>query len=769
MRCFKWAVIAALKWEEIDRDHQRVSKLRRYEDEFDWSGISYPVSTKDISKFEVRNRIGVNVLALNGKTPYICRKGMDYDRTVNLMIIEDGEKKHYVTIKSLERLLSMNNSKHKESQHFCNNCLQGFKTTESRNNHYEYYRSNESVRKEMPTRNPIVSYSNGQNQFKVPFVMYADFESILEPIQGVSNDPAQSSTRGVNVHKPSGWCLHSKFAYGKVKKPTTQYRGPDCIEKFCEKIITEAKRLYKSFPEVPMLPLIKEQTKQYKKATKCHICFKEFKDKGKVRDHCHYTGVYRGAAHFGCNLHYKIPSYIPVVFHNLAGYDAHLFIKELAKHNKDMGVIAKNVEYYISFSIKIEVDKYVDKNGEEKFKEIELRFIDSFKFMSSSLDSLVNNLAKGDHKFWGFEDYNDKQRELLIRKGIYPYEYMNSWNRFNDDRLPSKDKFYSNLNMSGVSHKEYEHTCKVWKEFKIKNMGEYHDLYLRTDVILLANVFESFRNVCMDNYGLDPAHFYTAPGLAWKACLKKTGIRLELLQDPDMLLMFERGIRGGITQSVYRYAAANNPYMEEYDSNKPTNYLQYLDTNNLYGWAMSQPLPTGEFRWINCDNWNPKRLVNMLSAEQNHGYLLEVDVSYPEKLHDLHNDIPFMCSKMKVNGVEKLIPNLYDKRKYIIHIRALKQALDHGLVLEKIHRCIRFRQSPWMKEYIDFNTRLITAAKNDFEKDFYKLMNNSVFGKTMENIRRHRNMKLVNNKEEYLKTVMKPNFKSGTLLGDDLM
>ena len=171
-----------------------------------------------------------------------------------------------------------------------------------------------------------------------------------------------------------------------------------------------------------MLPLTKEQKSEYKKATKCHICFKELKDKGKVRDHCHYTGVYRGAAHYGCNLRYKIPSYIPVVFHNLAGYDAHLFIRELAKYTKNMGVIAKNTEDYISFSIKVEVDMYVDKNGEEKYKELELRFIDSFKFMSSSLDSLVNNLARGDHKFWGFEEYNNKQRELLTRKGIYPYE-----------------------------------------------------------------------------------------------------------------------------------------------------------------------------------------------------------------------------------------------------------------------------------------------------------------------------------------------------------
>ena len=369
MKCFKWSVIAALKWREIDRNHQHVSKLRRYENEFDWSGISFPVSIKDISKFELRNRIGINILALNGKTPYICRKGGDYDRVVNLMIIEDGEKKHYVAIKSLGRLLSYMKSKYKVCQHFCSNCLQGFSDIESRDKHCNYCRSNESVRIEMPTRNPIVEYFNGQHQFKVPFVMYADFESILEPIQGVSNNPNQSSTRGVNIHKPSGWCLHSKFAYGKVKNPTTKYRGSDCVEAFCARIISEAKRLHKSFPEVPMIPLTKEQLKEYKRTNNCHICFKPFGDKGKVRDHCHYSGLYRGAAHFGCNLRYKIPNYIPVVFHNLAGYDAHLFIRELAKHTSHMGVIAKNVEDYISFSIKVEVDKYVEKNGEENQKK----------------------------------------------------------------------------------------------------------------------------------------------------------------------------------------------------------------------------------------------------------------------------------------------------------------------------------------------------------------------------------------------------------------
>ena len=484
-----------------------------------------------------------------------------------------------------------------------------------------------------------------------------------------------------------------------------------------------------------MEPLTKAQFKEYNCMTKCHICFQPFKEHNrKVRDHCHYSGIYRGAAHSRCNLQYKIPSYIPVVFHNLTGYGAHMFIKEFAKHGSKMGVIAKNTEDYISFSVNVEVDKYIDKNGEEKPKEITLRFINSIKFMSGSLDSLVTNLAHGGNEFFGFENYCDHQRGLLIRKGIYPYEYMDSWDRFEEKILPPAGSFYSKLNMSGVSDQDYEHACKVWRDFEIKNLGEYHNLYLRTDFILLANVFEAFRKVCVDNYGLDPAHFYTAPGLAWKACLKKTSIRLELLLDPDMLLMFERGIRGGITQSVHRWAQANNPYMgSEYDSSKPTRYLQYLDANNLYGWEMSQPLPTGGFLWTDVHPDEISELVNHSDC----GYLLEVHVAYPRELHDYRNDLPFMCGRMTISGVEKFVPNLCYKKQYVIHIRALDQALKHELVLEKIHRAIEFNQSAWMKEYIDFNTELRTEAKNDFEKEFYKLMNNAVFGKTMENIRKH--------------------------------
>ena len=374
---------------------ERVSKLKRYEGDFDWSDIKFPVSFRDTNKFERNNEIGVNILAVENKKTYICRKGKDYDRIINLLLIADVEnpnKKHYVAVKLLSRLLSKENSKHKEAQHFCTNCLNGFESEIVRDEHYEYCRSKDSVRVEMPTKNPIVKYADGQYQFKVPFVIYADFESILVPVSGAPNNPEMSSTRGINVHQPSGWCRYSKFAYGKVTNPLKQYSGRDCISKFCETIMAEAKRLYESAPKKLMDKLTKEQTVEFVTAKECHICFKKFSPKHrKVRDHCHYTGKYRGATHSSYNLRYRIPDYIPVVFHNLAGYDAHLFIKELAKHTSKIGVIAKNTENYISFSVKVEVDKFIDKAGKtalnKKSKETELRFIDSFKFMSSSLDS----------------------------------------------------------------------------------------------------------------------------------------------------------------------------------------------------------------------------------------------------------------------------------------------------------------------------------------------------------------------------------------------
>ena len=680
--CFKWSVITAEKVEM--KDPQRVSNFRKFTDNYDWSGLEFPASIKDIGKFESRNNISVNILAVEGRDTYIHRKGRRMGQEINLLMVSEDGIWHYTAIKSLSRLLSSKNSDTKFNQHFRMNCLQGFMLELSKDQHQVYCEDNESVRVEIPKQGSTIEFKDGQNQFRVPFIMYADFESILELMGPVElGSPNQPYTNEVNQHTPSGWCVYRKFAYGDVDNLLKIYRGKDCIETFCNYIKGEPHRLYHMFPELPMDPLTKKQWKKYKRSTKCHICYKPFTLRDpKVRDHCHYTGLCRGSAHSLCNLKYKIPSYTPVVFHNISGYDAHLFIKELGGHASDMEVIAKNKEDYISFSIKVPVEKYIDKNGEEKDKLIELRFIDSFKFMSSSLDSLTKNLVRGGKKLFGFEDYSELQYGLLTRKGIYPYAYVNSWDRFNETQLPPIDAFYSNLNTSSINQEDYQHTQRVWEEFRIHNLGDYHDLYLRTDVVLLANVYEAFRDTCLRHYKLDPAHFYTSPGLAWRTCLKHTGIRLELLTNPDMILMFERGIRGGITQAVRKYASANNKYMEDrFDPKSESSYLQYLDANNLYGWAMSQPLPTGGFKWVDV---NPNE-ISELATQTEKGYILEVDVSYPKELHNQHNDLPFMCERMEINGVEKLVPNLRDKKNHIIHFQTLNQALQHGLRLDRIH------------------------------------------------------------------------------------
>ena len=338
----------------------------------------------------------------------------------------------------------------------------------------------------MPKPGSFVEFHTGQNQFKVPFMMYTDFEAILRPVHGRDPDPNKPYTKKVNRHIPSGFCIYSKFAYGEVSTPLKLYRGEDCIHVFCNYVKKEARRLYHMFPEKPMEPLTSEEWTGYNRATKCHICFKPFEELNpKVRDHCHYTGKYRGPAHRNCNLRYKIPSYIPVIFHNLSGYDAHLFIQELGKETNKTGTITDNKEKYISFTTDAIVDEYQDE-GKTKEKKIQLRFIYSFRFMASSLDSLTNNLVKFGQKLTRFEDYSEDQYALLIRKRVYPYEYMTSWDKLTETQLPPKKAFHSTLNMSDIDERDYEHSQRAWRAFNLKNLGEYHDLYLKTNVILMC-------------------------------------------------------------------------------------------------------------------------------------------------------------------------------------------------------------------------------------------------------------------------------------------
>ena len=221
--------------------------------------------------------------------------------------------------------------------------------------------------------------------------------------------------------------------------------------------------------------------------------------------------------------------------------------------------------------------------------------------------------------------------------------------------------------------------------FEINNLGDYHDLYVQSDTLLLADVYENFRNMCLDIYELDPVYFVSAPGLAWQACLKKTGVKLELLTDYDMILMIEKGIRGGICQATHRYAKANNKYMKNYDKNNKSSYVEYFEANNLYGWPMSQKLPVNGFKWVKQKKLSKfnEDFIKKYDEDTNKGYFPEVEINYPKELFHLHKELPFLPENKEVEKVDKLICSVGDKKKYVIHITALKQALNHGLIFKK--------------------------------------------------------------------------------------
>ena len=781
-KCFLWCVLRALN--PKDRDAERIDKdLKSKVDTLNMEGITYPVDFKDINRFEKQNpNISISVLGYSKDervyplriSKYTkCKKKDEREHNITLLLIKNGDNSHYCYVKRLSALLTSQVNNHKSKLYYCLNCLNGYDDMEKLDKHKEYCSENESIKINMPPPETYLKFKNFLHSERAPFAIYADFECYNKPIHTNTPDPNKSYTKKLTKHEPASFVYYIKsFNENVYKSQLRTYikeeeEDPDVIDVFINWLEEDIKIISELGNE--KMIITKEEEEEFKQASDCWICKKKLNLEDRVRDHCHFTGRYRGAAHNRCNLKYCKPNNISVFFHNLTGYDSHLFIKKLGVSEGDIDCIPNNEEKYISFSKTIKTGEYTNKKGETKDKHFKIVFKDSMKFLLSSVEALVNNLPKDGFK--NLEKYfTPEQVKLLKQKGFFPYDYMDDIEKLKVKKPPTQEAFYSKLTGHGIDNINYQHVLKVWKTWKMKTFKDYLKLYNETDVLLLADVFENFRDVCLKNYGLDPVYYFTAPGLAWDACLKITGVNLELLTDSDMLLMIEKGIRGGISIISNRYGEANNKYMKDYDKTKLSKFLMYLDANNLYGWAMTQKLPVHSFKWMS--NKEMENIFNnqIVQVWEKTPCILEVDLEYPEELHDLHNDYPLCPERVECDhGVKKLIPNLRHKNKYIIHYKNLMQCLRLGMKLKKIHNGIKFIESAWLKPYIDKNVILRTQAKNNFEKDFFKLMNNAVFGKTMENIRNRVNIKLVNTGEKFKKLVAKPNYESRIIFNENLV
>ena len=473
--CFRWCHIRHLNPQ--DKDPQIIKKTdKQYIEKLDYSSIEFPVTVKQINKIEKQNNICINLFGYEKKQKfpiYISKE--KYQDHMELLLITEDENKHYVLIKDFNKFM-FNQTKHEHKKYFCMYCLQCFSRedvlTEHKNNCI-LINGKQSIN--MPKKGDKVFFKNYNKQLPVPFVIYADFEALTEKIQGCLPNNEKSYTEAYQKHTDCGYGYKVVCCYDdKYSKPVQIHRGENAVHKFMENMLEEVNRcksIMKKHFNKP-LEMTKENEIDFQKATKCHICDQQYTDKDiRVRDHCHITGKFRGSAHQDCNLKLQIKPAtikIPVLFHNLRGYDSHFIMQQIGK-------IAKEHTYTNKKGEKVEMNINCIPNNMEKYMAFmlgnHLVFLDSFQFMSSSLDNLVKNLPDEAFKYTK-QEFEKEHYNLMKQKGIYPYDHMDSFDRFNETKLPEKQDFYSILNNEQISDEQYKHAQNVWDTFNLKTMGD---------------------------------------------------------------------------------------------------------------------------------------------------------------------------------------------------------------------------------------------------------------------------------------------------------
>ena len=812
-KCFKWALLASKHYESIKS--KSANETRHYKKFWDTikepENFEYPVKLSDIPQFEALNNMKINIVVIKEGLEECDTKyttNVYNENVVNLLYIEKGDDSHYVWIRNINGLYASKTTHH--TKFMCKQCLAyGFTSEEKLKEHIDFKKcqvfgtEQNNCTYKMPEKGKnILKFENHSREFMHPFHITADFESTLMKISPSVEDLGKNTVK-YQKHVQNSYGLKYNCIYDQYSENVQLFNSND-PEEVNKSFIEELERLaHKSYQLLQLnktdIKMTEEQKKIHSKNKSCNKCncvYDENKScNKKVRHHDHITGEFIDTLCGKCNLEYKYKRFLPVYIHNLKGYDSHLFVKSLyrygykntdAKH-ENITCIPNTDQKYISFSKIIKVDEY-EKDGEMKPVLFEIRFLDTIAFMATSIESLTDNLRKDcktiEEKRNVFKNTskhftNDNEFDLMIQKGVYPYDYIDSFDKLNETKLPERREFYSILNKIACDKKDYQRAQNVWKVFECKTMMDYHNLYLITDVLLLADIWDNFREVCYKVYKLDCEYYYTAPGLSYDAMLKCTKIEIELLTDLDKFEFFEKGIRGGLSQISKRHAIGNNKYMKTYDKEKEDSYILYLDANALYSGAMTKFLPYKEFEW-NTEEWDKKKILT-IDDKADTGYTLSVDLHIPEELHDYFNNyVPcaeniqikktFLSERQQIDykesKVKKLCTTFFDKIDYVMNYRHLKLVLSLGVELLKVNKVMQYKQKPFMEEYIMKNINLRRASKNEFEKSFYKLMCNSVYGRTLENVRKRINFKLISTEKQALNV---KNLKQYTIFEEDLV
>lgn len=808
-QCFKYAVLCARHKQQIGINSNRHTAYDRFSQFYNWENITYPVNAEHINSFQ-RNNDGlyINVFEYDNKTSKIhlaCparipeRKDVINEKMINLLAIpsKDELHYHYCAITNLNRLL---NNKAENRRHiWCDRCIQPFNIQNKKkfDEHRRLCFGKKVCAAKMPKENSTVLFKNYENTQRLTHVIYCDTECYLKKVEGPV--PGKYDIQHIPCAFGVLLCPEKSSNYPTLPEEYKAFTGPNCIEEGLEYIYKISKDIYNWNEKYTHNPksLTNDQKNSFKNSTVCFSCNTEFTEKsGKVQDHCHISGEYRGAACSSCNLRMRLNrNKVPIFFHNLKNYDGHLIINSLAKLKEkhqwtELSVIPTSSEKYISIVCKYPVKSYTNKHGIARNILFTLEFKDSALFLPASLDSLIKQLGSDELVFSKKILPPNASIDLIRTKGVFCYEYFDDPYKCFESKLPSQEKFYDSLNQKHCTDEEYKHALNAWNEFGCKSLGDYLHKYLELDVHQLADVFQTFRNLAMKQDNLDPAHYFTLPGFSWDSALKMTGVEIDLLTNYDDYDFVQRGIRGGMTFVNEHHAVVNTPSCPDfYDANLPLHELLYVDANNLYGKALSMPLPLKDFKWLSedqCSNLD----ISSLNLEEDVGYLFEVDLSYPEYVQDKSEDLPFapeagiVDSKCLTEYMKELYGDLYgskkytafpklmlthgDKRRYIVHGLLLQFYLSQGMRLEKVHGALRFTQKSFFEKYISFNSQQRQMAVSEFAKDFYKLKNNSLFGKTMENVMKRINFKLVTNLIELKKFSTKPSFQRSISYSESL-